>query len=101
MTSEYNILKELCTSPYVRKNGDKVWWDKSHLHRADGLPAVERVNGDKEWWINGKLHRDNDLPAIDFVSGEKMWYVNGTLHRDTDLPAVINYRHMIWYKKIM
>jgi hypothetical protein len=59
--------------------------EKGKLHRADGLPAVERANGDKEWYVNGKYHRDGGLPAIEYINGDKYWWVNGKRHRETPL----------------
>jgi hypothetical protein len=60
------------------KFGDTDMWfnDKSLLHRENNLPAVEYKNGDKLWFIDSKLHRE-DGPAVILSSGLKSWYLDG------------------------
>ena len=66
----------------VYKDGNKVWYVNSQLHRTDG-PAIEHADGYKAWYINDQLHR-TDGPAIEWASGYKTWYIEGVVHTETE-----------------
>lgn len=100
------LLAEVKVDP---QNGDRSWHLNGSVHRAGGLPAIERINGERVWADNdrggiykvvdtfgnvarlkdGKWHSDGDLPANEWgATKRREWREKGQLHRDGDLPAV-------------
>ena len=57
----------------VNKYGTKHYFENDLLHRANGLPAIERSDGTKIYYENGLRHRANGLPAVECADGTKYY----------------------------
>lgn len=84
------------------EDGSWHWYRGSHLHRGDGMPAIERLDGSAEWYEHGVWIRSRP-PIVDkagdplrepvhtvFEDGTQEWRLDGALHR-LDGPAWIHW----------
>jgi hypothetical protein len=62
---------------YIDADGNKGWYRHGQLHRAGGLPAVERVDGKNEYWENGKQLTGAEVQAIKDAQAAEQRRKNG------------------------